>query len=154
GMHLVTLLTPLQNDRDAPVSEVRELSAGDVAGFSARFPQGVLIWLTTTGEPVELRAGPIVAVASSLLWWEDEAGESVSGGIVLGARSVQVGDRPQQLPSPDLEFSVQADSLTNVQPILRPISAPVIEPPQAVFTDSLVATISCDTPEAEIHYTL
>ena len=45
-------------------------------------------------------------------------------------------------------------SATKLIPLMEQVKAPVISPAAVVFTDSQTVTISCETPGAEIHYTL
>ena len=146
---LVTLVTPQGRGYTTapPLSVVRGVTPiaprPDLAGFTGKFADGTAIAYQAAARPCTLKARDIEATASALLLTGDH-------GLTLDCTQI-AGVAP---PYSDFTFRLAGGKVVAEQPIYRPIQPVVIEPLANVFTDTTTVTLTCATPDVDIHYTL
>ena len=146
---LVTLVTPQGRGYTTapPLSVMRGVTPiaprPDLAGFTGKFADGTAIAYQAAARPCTLTAGDIEATASALLLTGDH-------GLTLDCTQI-AGVAP---PYSDFTFRLAGGQVVAEQPIYRPIRPVVIEPLANVFTDTTTVTLTCATPDVDVHYTL
>jgi hypothetical protein len=163
---LVSLLSPHRNAADKPLREVRDLSSGTMVGFHATTAAAGRVSFAATRrvrEGTSLSLAGLSVTAEMLLVVQDEAGVS---GMVLGASGPLTDRRAEEAAAgqgglgtltsagPDYVFADRDGTLVVLQPILRPIDPPTIDPQVNAFSDTQQVTITSQTPGVAIHYTL
>jgi hypothetical protein len=128
---------------------------GGAVGFEAEVPGGGRVrYLAVPGDtPAVLELGKVRATATSLL----VTGE---GGVVLGCVEMSVDGKAVSAGAADFEFLIDKvrdkarDKGVLVTPIHRPIAPVEIGPARNVFVDQVEVTMTSNTPDVEIRYTL
>jgi hypothetical protein len=137
----------------ADLAEARELRGRGTVGFDARTAAGLRVRFQAAEDGVAtLDLGDATAQGEALLL-VDGPGEERSG-IVLGATAFTLAGKRQALAAPDAEFALVGGAVSST-PIRTPVANVRIEPADRNgFAGSQAVTLACETPGAEIHYTL
>ncbi len=115
-------------------------------GFAAQTHDGkVIFYLSSLDQAQSMKAGPVQAVAETLLISGDRV-------LVLGCRELALNGRPVEIRTADFEFSLSSGF--SPLAIYRPIDPVSISPARNVFVDQLDVELSSRTPGVEIRYTL
>lgn len=146
------LIEPHATKVESKLKNVTDLSAEGVTGFTTTLDDGsTLTWLATQGEARLLKADSLTLQGEALLVWKK--GNKMEG-LVLGAKSLRMGDQSMPLAAPDLEFACQNGKLVSSTVIHRPVMPVTFSPQEAVFTESQQVIMASATPGVEIRYTL
>jgi hypothetical protein len=140
---------PLNTEPTHGLAAMNPLTIEGVAdGFEAQAINGVVVrFLAARGGAQELALGGIKAMAEALLVYGDK-------GMVLGAKTMEVGNQAVSLKHADFEFSVSGGKVAGIVPIHRPIDPVIIGPQANVFAESVSVTMTSRTPGVQIRYTL
>ncbi|MBA3938078.1 MAG: chitobiase/beta-hexosaminidase C-terminal domain-containing protein [Planctomycetes bacterium] len=140
-------------EHGADLSEVRTVNGAGAVGFTARTAGGLTIsFQAASGAPVVLTAGAAGATGEALLLVEGPGAER--SGIALGASAFTLGGKRQELGGADAEFALVGGALTTV-PIRTPVENVRIGPADRDgFVGTQAVTLTCATPDVDIHYTI
>jgi len=154
---IVTLLhpTPPGAGLEARLQQVREWSGPNgQSGFLARTADGKTFGLLTARTRAEsLKLGPILATAELLIVSQRRV-------VLLGCQDLKIGGQSVSIPGPDFELDLDVYARNPnapsaaFTPIHRPILPVSIEPERALFIGEQPITLSSQTPDVEIRYTL
>lgn len=136
---------------EADIAPRQMEGAGGSVGFEAEIPGGGMVrYLAVPGDsPAVLELGKVRTTAESVLITD-------TGGIVMGCEAFAFDGRSLPVNHPDFEFSTlnTKEGLLKMVPIYRPIAPVEIAPARNVFVDQVEVTMTSQTPDVEIRYTL
>lgn len=122
------------------------------AGFDAKTPEGVAIAYRAGLEPQELAAGPVKAMASSLV--TSGAPDASLTGMAFDCTAFSINGKAVAAPSVDFEFSVDQAGKATFAKIYRPLSRVRILPERNLFVGDVEVTLESSAADTEIRYTL
>jgi hypothetical protein len=146
----VSLVYPRRtlDDNIKSISEIR--GADGVIGFDLNLKDGndVMYRVAANGKGI-LKAGNLVVDGEALLIVK---ADGQMNGIILGCEGCSMSGRTINL-SGDFEFAIDSSGL-HTKPIYTPIAPIQILPDISIFTEQLDISMTCATPDVDIHYTL
>lgn len=148
SQQVISLLHPRHKD-SAEILSINEVSTPTSDGFSAVLSgDRKLIYQSAKTGTDRFTIGGLTVQAEALL--VSAEGE----GVVMGCTQMTLDGRPIRLAHPDFEFKVSGNQLVQSEPIYRPILPVQIQPARTLLIPGEHITLSCETTNVEIRYTL
>jgi len=150
---LVTLVMPQSRNYSLNLSPSITQSftllnnSGTSTGFSGKLSDGTEIRYLASYQATDLDLGHIRAKASALLLIGQR-------GIALNCTQIGTADSTLTPTASDFVFQLENGRVIPGEVMHTPIKPIVIAPATNVFTNTLKASLSCETPDIEIRYTL
>jgi hypothetical protein len=148
---LVTVVYP-RSDIYMELKDIKPLKGKDgIYGFDAEAPDGAKISYRTAADRNSImELGDISIAGESLVTFKTA---SKVYGIALGTKALRVGGNNHDTETGSAEFILD-DGKCHIKPIYKPIEPVRILPDISVFTHEIEITMSSETPDLEIRYTL
>ncbi|HEY3322400.1 MAG TPA: chitobiase/beta-hexosaminidase C-terminal domain-containing protein [Planctomycetota bacterium] len=151
--------TPEKKDPDGTENDLASIkplqTTKDVSGFEAITPDGDKVsYLAAKTQSATLEMEGIKATAEALLVTMNPVEKDVLHVLVLGCKDIAVKGKPVAVTHPDFEFDVNQSESRNLQNVYRPISPVAILPESDAFADELEVSLTCETPNVIMTYTL
>jgi hypothetical protein len=148
---VATLIHPRPN-QETHLRKYEPVESDHVIGFNAELPNDRQIFLRTSrdGAPRDLTIGNIRMTCELLLLHGTATNWT---GFALNGTDLLIDDRSIGMEHPDVYVEYRQGHV-RFEPILPPVMPVLVHPARQGFMESETVTLSCETPDARIRYTL
>lgn len=149
---ILSLIQPWRGNANHP-SPPEDLSNDQFIGLASRSKDGTRLVAQMARSTAAILQEKELSATAQLLVVQNSADGEING-ILLGCRSLRWKNLAIQIQSEDFAFRRSAGGHWNFTPIFRPVAAVQIHPSRALLASNEPITLTCPTPDTDIHYTL